>query len=109
MIGTLILLALLVQKYKYCRFAPHFICFTGTKVQILTLCAAPQRKHALSLLALLVQKTNTDALRGTTAKARALHFTCFTGTKVQILTLCAAPQRKHALSLLALLVQKYKY
>jgi hypothetical protein len=24
----------------------QFTCFTGTKVQILTLCAAPQRKHA---------------------------------------------------------------
>jgi hypothetical protein len=58
------LLALLVQRYKY--------CFTGTKVQMLLSVMQKlqeSRQQVLSLLALLVQRYKY----------------CFTGTKVQML------------------------
>ena len=119
------------------KFARDFTCFTGTKVQILTLRTLRTLHTATSLL---VQKyiywrllcwyknTNTDA-----AHLRILHtatssvypnwptagtqFTCFTGKKLPILTLQASRHasplgflhRLQVLSLLALLVQQYKY
>jgi hypothetical protein len=61
------ILALLVQKYKYCAVSralvTQFTGFTGTNVQILT------QKRVNEYLA--VSRTQ---------------FTCFNGTKVQILT-----------------------
>ena len=72
---------------------------------VLEICRVPLRatavkKEVLSLLTLLVQKTNTD-----TGGAAGAHFTYFTSTKVQILT----QEELQVLSLLASLVQKYKY
>ena len=49
---------------EYDRYS-HFTCSPGTKVQILTLCAA-------FYLLYWYKSTNTDALRRITEKARAL-------------------------------------
>jgi hypothetical protein len=72
--SVLTLLALLVQKHKYCKSTntaaagasitkargAYFTCFTGTKAQILTLQAPTQATRSTlcspTLLALLVQK-----------------------------------------------------
>jgi hypothetical protein len=71
-------------------------------------------EQVLNLLALLVQSTNTEALRrplpssephvGRSAQVPGTHFTCFTSTKVRILTQISAlsavcgPQSQGAVS-----------
>jgi hypothetical protein len=86
----------------------QFACFTGTKVQILTLRtansatiaglrgdaahnAAASNRYSVYLLC-WYKSTHTDACGGTRRTmlppVTGTQFTCFTGTKVQILTYC---------------------
>ena len=97
----------------YCRIlaGTQFTCFTGTKVQILTLRKLQNVSEDCRTADKLIDGVN-----------RCTQFTCFPSTKVQIPTPeelcllkhvgCDAPEAlsaPYALSLLALLVQKYKY
>jgi hypothetical protein len=129
---VLSLLALLVQKYKYCRklsalTARHLAVNADNKVRIvlaggIEAVIAAMKEHranaglqeqACGALINLAANNNTDNkvriawAGGIDAVVAGTQFTRFTSTKVQILT----PKElwSQVLSLLALLVQKYKY
>jgi hypothetical protein len=84
---VLSLLALLVQKYKYWRSSPRSAALLHIQVERIT-------ESGTTILALLVQNTNTDTWGAQERLGKkavvedrvgGTQFTCFTGTKVQIL------------------------